>query len=61
MCKRERVQKRERKTEAGEREREKRKGKKVERGEGTTVLLNLIIICSRFLRLNYRPRGIAAK
>lgn len=43
------------------REREKRKGEKVERGEGTTVLLNLIIICSRFLRLNYRPRGIAAK
>lgn len=43
-----------------EREREER-GEKVERGEGTTVLLNLIIICSRFLRLNYRPRGIAAK
>lgn len=48
MCKRERVQKRERKIEATEREREKRKGEKVERGEGTTVLLNLIIICSRF-------------
>lgn len=60
MCKRERVQKRERKTEAAERERKER-GEKVERGEGTTVLLNLIIICSRFLRLNYRPRGIAAK
>lgn len=60
MCKRERVQKRERKSEAAEREREER-GEKVERGEGTTVLLNLIIICSRFLRLNYRPRGIAAK